>query len=228
MGLSLCVGILAEVRDDDPEGYTHFQEQLALANVVLARAGRSPHVEPEACEPWSAEMFGYGGLHYLRRVAAHLALRGRLPAPGDEHASRDRVVEAYGDLATGTRRGLKRLLGKGEPRRQRFDHLMLHSDAEGFYVPVDFDDVLFADDGVALAGGMLGSSQRLLRECLQLRDALGIPQDLDPDADQLWELADRQGEGAGWERYGVEAFTCVRLLHGAALSIERAAALAFV
>lgn len=227
MGLSICVGLLADLREEDVEGYEHLKEQLALANLVLARAGRSPHVEPEAAEPWSAEMFGYAGLHYLRRVAAHLKLRGALPAPGDEHVASDAVIQEYGDLAMGVRRGLKRLLGKGKPRRQRFDHLLLHSDAEGFYLPVDFDEVLHAADGVALAGGMLGSSQQLLRECLALRDALGIPEELDPDADHLWDVVERQGQGSGWERYGVEAFSCVRLLHGAKLSVERGAALVF-
>lgn len=228
MGLTISVGILTDLRENDLEGYAYVKEQLALASTVLVRAGRSWHDEPEECEPWSAEMFGYSGLHYLRRAAAHLELRGTLPAPGDQDASRDPLIQEYYDRATRARHGLKRLLGIGKPRRRSFDHLLLHSDAEGFYVPIDFDDVIHAGDEIALAGGMVGSSQQLLRECLRLRDALGIPEDLDPDADHLWEAADRQGQGEGWERYGVEAFSCVRLLHGAKLSVERAAALAFI
>lgn len=227
MGLTISVGILTDLRENDLEGYAYVKEQLALASTVLVRAGRSWHDEPEECEPWSAEMFGYSGLHYLRRVAAHLELRGTLPAPGDQDASRDPLIQEYYDRATRARHGLKRLLGIGKPRRRSFDHLLLHSDAEGFYVPIDFDDVVHAGDGIELAGAMIGSSQQLLRECLRLRDALGIPADLDPDADHLWEAADCQGQGEGWERYGVEAFSCVRLLHGAKLSVERAAALMF-
>lgn len=29
---------------------------------------------------------------------------------------------------------------------RRFDHLIVHSDAEGFYVPIEFPDVLYADE----------------------------------------------------------------------------------
>ncbi|HVK77847.1 MAG TPA: hypothetical protein VM734_31290 [Kofleriaceae bacterium] len=227
MGLNISVGALADELENDPEGKEHLREQLGLVNVVLAKAGLPAHAEPERCEGWGAEMFGYSGVHYLRRIAAHLELRGTLPGPGNSDASKDPVVAAYYDIATGTARGLKRLLGKPKPRRQSFDHLILHSDAEGFYVPIDFEDVLYADRALPLAGGMIGSSQRLLDECTRLRDALGIPEDVDPDGDLLWEAADRQGEGTGWERYGVEAFTCVRLLHGAKLSVERGAALVF-
>lgn len=227
MALSILVGVLADVRDVDAEGYAYFQEQLAIVNVVLAHTGLPAHAEPEACEPWGAEMWGYSGLHYLRRVAAHLELRGKLPAPGNDEASEDAVLQQYYDLATGTARGLRRLLGKSKPRRLGFDHLLLHSDAEGLYVPVDFDSVLYGDGTTALAGDMLGSSQQLVRECTRLRDALGIPKDIDPDGHQLLEAPGRQGRGDGWERYGVEAFSCVRLLHGARLSVELGAALVF-
>lgn len=118
------------------------------------------------------------------------------------------------------------MFGKPRPRRLGFDHLLLHSDSEGYYVPIEFDGVLIAKND-ELAGGMVGSSQRLLAECLRLRDVLGIPEEIDPEADLLWEAADAQGEGAGWLRYGVESFTCVRLLHAARRSIEQRAAIVF-
>jgi hypothetical protein len=56
-------------------------------------------------------------------------------------------------------------------------HLICHSDAEGFYVPVEFDEVLFSeaeDEDEALTGGMLGSSYRLRDELVQVAPALGI------------------------------------------------------
>jgi len=227
MGLSIFVGILADQRESDVEGYQHYKGQLELVGALLARAGLPAHHEPESCATWEAEMFGYSGLHTLRRVAAHLELRGAIPPPGDDASANDPALGQYLDIATGTPRGLRRLLGKPKPRRQAFDHLILHSDAEGFYVPIDFDDVLRGDDAHLAVGGMVGSSQQLLRECVRLRDALGIPVDIDPEADLLWEAADAQGEGVGWQRYGIEAFTCVRLLHGAKQSIEQRAALVF-
>ncbi|MGZ3424514.1 MAG: hypothetical protein ACXVEE_42030, partial [Polyangiales bacterium] len=50
-------------------------------------------------------------------------------------------------------------------------HLLVHSDCEGYYVPVDFAEVVFDDE---LPGGMLGSSQRLMRELVEVAPALGI------------------------------------------------------
>jgi hypothetical protein len=78
MGLAICVGILATL-EDDPEGRAYHQEQLARVNTFLSARGSPTHAEPAACEAWHVEMFGYSGLHYLRRVAAHLDLRGAVP-----------------------------------------------------------------------------------------------------------------------------------------------------
>ena len=100
----------------------------------------------------------------------------------------------------------------------------MHSDAEGFYVPVEFDDVLFSDD---VPGTMLGSSQGLVRECEELARSLDIPPGLDPESDELWQASEEQGTGEGWRQYGVESFTCVRLLAAARESVQRGAAVVF-
>ena len=92
-------------------------------------------------------------------------------------------------------------------------------------MPVDFDRVLLTGDEEL--GEMIGSSQQLLIECGRLREALGIPADLDAEAVELWDAADSQGQGEGWRRYGVEAFTCMRLLRAAELSVQRGAAIVF-
>lgn len=57
-------------------------------------------------------------------------------------------------------------------------HLLCHSDCEGYYVPVAFDEPLFLppDAGVA-GGGMVGSSQGLLDELRGCAPALGIALD---------------------------------------------------
>jgi hypothetical protein len=189
---------------------------------VLAENGLPTYEEPETAswEPVSFDMYGYSGLHYLRRIAAHLAAGLPLPEPGDDGASEDPVQEAYYDAVTG-----KRKLFRRSPRfDRRFDHLLVHSDAEGFYVPVEFDEVLFTDD---VPGTMLGSSQRLVRECEEVADALGVPRELDPESEELWNASANQGEGEDWRRYGVESFTCVRLLAAARASAERGAAVTF-
>ncbi|MBF6168633.1 hypothetical protein IU486_28375 [Streptomyces gardneri] len=53
-------------------------------------------------------------------------------------------------------------------------HLVLFWTASGFYVPIDFDEVLSLDDESALPGGFLGSSVALLRELTELAERLDI------------------------------------------------------
>jgi len=88
--------------------------------------------------------------------------------------------------------------------------------------------VLFPPEELEIPGGMIGSSPRLLDETRRLAQAIELPLDMDPEADELWKAAETQGEGdALWQRYGVESFTCLRLYHAARHSIEHSAALVF-
>jgi hypothetical protein len=222
MGLAVFVGILVDAAESDPELLDDMRDDFGHANALLAEHGLPTFDEPETApwEPLSFDMYGYSGLHYLRRIAAHLAAGRSLPPPGDDEASADPVQEAYYDAVAGKRR----LFRKSPQFDRRFDHLLVHSDAEGFYVPVEFGDVLFGDD---VPGTMLGSSHALARECEELAQALGVPADLDPESEELWNASEEQGEGDGWRRYGVESFTCVRLLAAARASVRRGAAVVY-
>jgi hypothetical protein len=148
MGLDLEVGILADLKEADDEGFAHYREQFAVLNQVLASVGLPAHVEPEELdEVFSCNMLGYSGLHYLRRVGAHIALGRTIPPPGDNNAANDPILaREYWDRFTA-----------GE--RLKYQHLIVHSDAEGFYVPIDFERALVVT-GFPLVGGMLGSTQR--------------------------------------------------------------------
>jgi hypothetical protein len=53
-------------------------------------------------------------------------------------------------------------------------HLIVHADAEGWYVPIDFEDMLYDDGAAGLPGGILGSSPRLLAELRSIAPWLGI------------------------------------------------------
>jgi hypothetical protein len=232
VGLSLQVGLLADLAEGRPDNVDALAGDFDALNRALAAAGAPTYVEPrQLARPlrWSADMFGYSGLHYLRRVAAHLDLRGTLPAPGDENAANDPVLLEYYEAAGVARPGLlRRIFGTRRWQRPRtFDHLILHSDAEGFYAPVDFPHVIFSSGANKLVGDMLGSAVRLREECTRLATALGVPPGLDSEDDQLWSAARAQGTGEGWQRYGIEAFSCVRLLEGASCALAARAALAF-
>lgn len=108
-----------------------------------------------------------------------------------------------------------------------FNHLVHHSDCEGFYLPTDFESVIFPDPALEIPGEMIGSSVRLLRECERLSKALQIPSDADPEDDDVYLLLDAQGKQQGWRSFGVESFTCVGLMHAWQMSIRSGAALVF-
>ncbi|MDX3214331.1 hypothetical protein PV318_02045 [Streptomyces sp. ME02-6991-2B] len=161
------------------------------------------------------EMWGYSGLHTVRRLAVHLAAGQGLPKPldQDQRASDDPLLsKVYAAIP-------------GDPPGP-FDHLIHHSDCEGYYVPVDFAHVIVDKKA---RGGYLGSSVRLLAETRRLAEALGLPEDLDPHSEEVFEAADAEVPATeGWQRYGVESYVCLQLLQAAKLSIATGAAIAFV
>jgi len=218
MGLALEVGILADLVKHDPEGAEHHRGAFAALNRYLATQSLAPHQEPEVCKVWSASMYGYSGLHYLRRLAARPAIDGALPTPGDRNAMEDSVLTEYFDAFADQPRGGNR----------SFDHLIVHSDAEGYYIPQDFPSVLQPGSGFESLAGAVGSSQRLLVECYKIAEALGLPLDIDAESDEMLKATDNQGKAAGgWQKYGVESYSCLQLYNAALRSIDTGAAIVF-
>ncbi|GAA0969509.1 hypothetical protein GCM10009555_016770 [Acrocarpospora macrocephala] len=229
MGLNIVVGILA-----DPElqaAADEVGEEFSAIREALAKAGLPDWAEPDLdpTETGDFQMSGYSGLHCLRRLAVHLAETGALPALADTREAADDplVAEVY------TRRphyaveigDSVRVIGSAEDATGGFDHLVQHSDCEGFYVPVDFEPVLIDE---RVTGGYIGSSQRLLEECRRIAERLGLPEDLDPWSDKVDEaIEDRRTVLEGWQRYGVESFTCLQLMAAARQSIATGAAVVF-
>jgi hypothetical protein len=135
-----------------------FLDDLAQINHVLAENGLPLHAEPAA--PLRARMradmtsIAYSTLHALRRLQAH-ALQDPswkpTPCSDDYDPAQDEAIDR--ELTVHLR-----------------SHLILHSDCEGYYVPVDFPDVLYGAPG----GDMLGSSQRLLEELQKLAPLVGV------------------------------------------------------
>ncbi|MFB7292269.1 hypothetical protein [Actinacidiphila glaucinigra] len=214
MGLNMVVGVLVDAEDD----YTEMiRADFAAIGELLERTGARQWTEPDlvVADDAEFEMWGYSGLHTVRRLAVHLATDGRLPEPLDQaqRATDDPLLsKVYKALP-------------GDPPGP-FDHLIHHSDCEGYYVPVDFAHVIVDKKA---RGGYLGSSLRLLAETRRLAQALGLPEDLDPHSEEVFEVADAEGPATeGWQRYGVESYVCLQLLQAAKLSIATGAAIAFV
>ncbi|MCL2585230.1 MAG: hypothetical protein FWE35_22535 [Streptosporangiales bacterium] len=212
MGLNIVVGILIGAEEDYADDV---RQCFAVIQGWLARTGAGQWAEPDLGEEddLEYEAWGYRGVHTLRRVAVHLAATGALPPPL-RHAS-----EATGD------RLLKQAYASGPPHSAGpFDHLVWHSDCDGYYVPVDFEQVI-ADDSIA--GGYLGSSVRLLAETRRIAGVLGLPEDLDPESEEVFATCGREIPGAvGWQRYGVESYTCLQLIRAAKHSVATGAAIA--
>lgn len=216
MGLAISVGALAELLEEDPEGAEWMEESFAAANRLLAAAGLPLHTEPRVLEPLQSRAslcsFPYSFIHYLRRAYAYRVDSPNwvaAPLDEDEDPSEDEVLEEVAE---------------------RFEsHLLFHSDAEGFYLPVDFDDVLVADpadEEAAVPGELLGSSYRLMEELVLVAPALGIAltvdgQLSDAEAARIDEIA-CSGEGlcreiASW----------LALYEAARLSIQHKTAIVF-
>jgi hypothetical protein len=237
MGLNVVVGIRNQISmDDTGDGaVADFREDVESVRTALTQSRLPAWDEPEIGAEEGADfaLFGYSGVHSLRRLAAHLEVRGVLPPPDedDDDAVNDPVLQEVYDRGPNhwiepTPGGQPIVHGRPDAADNTFDHLIHHSDAEGCYVPIDFAPVVIDQRAY---GGYIGSAHRLLDECLRLAVALSLPQELDPDSDEVWDAADGTLEGAqGWQRYGIESYTCLRLIDAARRAIATGAAVFFI
>lgn len=235
MGLDIAVGLLANLKRDDPEFYDIHCNVLAGLNKVLAKAGQNSHIEPDDLAPehcFEAQMWGYSGLHHVRRLAAHLALHNEVPDPiAYNEAADDPDLQQYYDIAG---RYLDSKPGgifgrfKSRPVPPRFMHLIVHSDCEGFYLP-RATQVICDDDNHESIGGFVGSSIVLSEEVDVLCAALSIPADLDPEDERVWENAESPlGSGPLWQLHGIETFVLTRLRKACQLSKQSGSAIVFI
>ena len=150
MGLAISTHFLADMLANDAEGAESITESIALVNEFLDEAGLPRHTEPTEVRTRKrphTSSFPYSFLHYLRRAFACVhEVRILTPVAEDDDPSEDDAIEDASTL---------------------FDtHLLCHLDAEGYYVPIEFEDVIFDTDERGLAGGSLGSTQRLMAAAL--------------------------------------------------------------
>jgi hypothetical protein len=211
MGLAVAVGLLSDLHENDPEGAEWLTGAIQAANALLTAQKLPAHVEPTVpfleASRCSLDSYPYSFLHYLRRIYAHVARDPKWqpqPVKDGQDPAEDPIVEA-------------------ETMRMQ-SHLLCHSDAEGFYFPIDFKDVIFDEDGT-LPGGMLGSSHRLMHELITVAPCLGIRLQngelSDSEAARLNE--ESEAEGPFW----IEKCVWLSLFEAARLSVKHKAAICF-
>jgi hypothetical protein len=235
VGLSLTVGILADLTaQGETDALAHFRSQFDAINAALRAKNFPEHHEPAELPagrpPVTAELISYRGLHTLRRLAAHLLASGTLPDPTGPHTPpnhKDPVLSDYYASRRYTTPTTPEQLSPDHPHPGAFKHLMLHSDAEGYYLPLNFRYVISPSPDLKIAGGLIGSSLRLAEECQALASALSLPLDTDPDSDEVQHAIESPGQGDAWRRYGVESHTCLQLHRAAQASLTLNAALVF-
>jgi hypothetical protein len=159
MGLDISVGYLAKLNQRYPDSAEAFREEIQRLNVILSQYGLEAHREPEHLPEFRLRAeydgFSYSLLHYLRRIYAHVKRDPNWQAtPLEVNLDIDKDPVLKAEYA------------------KKSSHLLHHSDMDGYYVPQDFRDVI--DASCTITGGMLGSSQQLLQELIEIAPAMGI------------------------------------------------------
>ncbi len=236
MGLTLVVGIMSEL--SDAKSKAEFALQFQASNDALQEIGLAPHHEPENVKSWSADGYGYSGLHALREVAGMLWKGNAIPReplidgrgqPPLEDQLFKQVLSSY--EAPKPLGFFARLLGDPyQPGLPPFIHLVFHSDANGFYVPLDFPMPLvpkFIEEKTAQIWP-IGSTQRLKAEIDQLAAALEIPDNLASQDDALWQAVDTPvSDQALWQAQPIAAYSAVILRDACRASLATGAAITF-
>jgi hypothetical protein len=218
MGLSISVGTL-DYFAEDLEDAEWFLEEIAQVNEVLAEQGFPQHKEPEKLPPMHDRSklhgFSYSYLHHLRRIYARTIDNPNwipTPTPKDERAADDDVVDE---------------------QMYMFDsHLLCHSDCAGFYLPIEFEEVIFdTGDGDRIPGGMLGSSYGLMKELIFIAPKLGIQLDnghlSDAEAIRIGIAIQEEEEDESQTGLWIEKIVWLSLFEAARLSIQYKTAICF-
>jgi hypothetical protein len=167
--MSICITV--GIDDDDAERAEYLRDELRRVNELLAREGLAPHREPDGGAAASCDGVANAPLENMRCIYAYCAaeLVHRRQALGSC------LVEAQ--LAAGIvpRAMLAAHGAYSEPLVDRVSspshHMLWHPWCEGFFVPIDFPNVLEDEE---IVGGRLGSSQRLLAELVRIAGPIGI------------------------------------------------------
>lgn len=236
MGLTVSVGVIVPARfnGDRPDVYAEqtgrFCSIVTCLNRHLADRGLPTHSEPISIDgrPLDLRLGAYSNLHALRRIAAHLWYRGRLPTPEPDGPPADdpALLEYQAAIEEHVRGGLRSKRVVHRPLMS-FAHLVYHSDADGWYIPVDMEMPILLDIDASEYPWTVGSTQALRRECTHLAGSLHMPLNLNP-RDPHWSRRDlHRGGREPWRRHVSAAWVCCSLLAACRASLRWNAVIAF-
>lgn len=209
MSLAISIGVLAGNRPGADTSYD--RENFREINRVLVENGLQPHVEPEFLPdfPYRGQLisFPYAWTPYLHRAVAYArrAPNEFRPISEGENPRKDKRIDA--ELYTFAE-----------------SHLICHSDTEGYFVPIDFPDVLVDQEG-RLPGRILGSSQQVLVELVRTAPLLGIQLERQNLSDEAaWAIAKEPDES---HPHWIERKVWLAMFEAFRLSVEHGCAVVF-
>lgn len=210
MGLSIELGLLAYLINNDSEGFRYYSQQFTKANKVLEEWGLPIHKEPEDCphlEFRSVLSYPYSNFHQFRCVFARARAEPRWEPTHDSDTLYPSDYPVF------------------VKEKDKMDsHILCHSGYEGFYFPIDFREVIFDPTSKnRILGQYLGSSYRLMEELVWVAPKLSIHLDTgylgDKELARLHNLSDNKLE--------IEKMVWLSLYEAARLSIEYKTAICF-
>lgn len=218
MGLAIDVGHLASFRGSDPEAAQWVAGDLLKVNEVLAELNLPTHREPTELPAFNSrapiESFPYSYLHYLRRLYARMVNDSTwtpVPVAEGEDPARDPAVEEQTFMLN--------------------SHLLCHSDCEGYYFPIELEELVFDEEAPAgqngrIRGGTLGSSISLRIELIGIAPSLGINLDGEGNLsdEEVARIESRIGNQDPWE---TELIVWIALFEACRLSLELSSAIVF-
>lgn len=213
MSLEITVGLLYLLSNiGEYEGLNYYKDMFNDINKVLKRHNIDTYKEPINLKREEIFYFQikYSVVASLKKLAAYIALNEVLPSPNYQNKN---IIEQY---------------MKEKKHKHSFDHLILHSDCDGFYVPVQFNEIVLLEPSLNIEGTIIGSSYKLIKECELIANFLGLPLDLDLESEEIDEIFESENLGPErWKEYIVESFACLVLYNAARRSICLGASVVF-
>jgi len=238
MNLTITVGILADRIRHNPGEVEHLRHKLTTASEAMVAANHPAHVEPENCEVLRRVARAEFGWQALREAAGYIWQNQLIPRwPMLDGLDADKSEDLF-QAAIAAEEVVKpslwqRLSGKvPEPvAPPPFMHLSLHSDVDGYYLPVDFNDLVWPAVYEEETAGIwpIGSVQQLLQELATLGRGLEIADAMVSDDPRIIELLDQETsspDGARWEAQPIVAHMVLILREACAASLATGAAIA--